>query len=287
MDRAGPGPVLVANRGEVAVRIVRACRELGLPSIVVHTDVDAGALPTRVADTAVARRVVPRRRRRGRRGARPRCAGGAPGLRPARRGRGVRAGGHRRRPRVRRPARRGGGGHGRQGARAGARPGVRGAGAGRHGGGGRRRRGRGRRRADRLPAAGQGRARRRGRGMRVVAGPDELPGALAAAGREAAAAFGRRRGVPRALRRPRAPRRGADPRPTTTARSSPSATGTAPCSAATRSCSRRRPRPACSTPCAPAARGGPAARRGRRLPRRGHRGVPARPRHRRARASSR
>jgi len=53
MDRAGPGPVLVANRGEVAVRIVRACRELGLPSIVVHTDVDAGALPTRVADTAV------------------------------------------------------------------------------------------------------------------------------------------------------------------------------------------------------------------------------------------
>jgi acetyl-CoA/propionyl-CoA carboxylase biotin carboxyl carrier protein len=53
MDRAGPGPVLIANRGEVAVRIVRACRELGLPSIVVHTDVDAGALPTRVADTAV------------------------------------------------------------------------------------------------------------------------------------------------------------------------------------------------------------------------------------------
>ncbi|WP_433781255.1 biotin carboxylase N-terminal domain-containing protein [Actinomycetospora sp. CA-101289] len=48
-----PGPVLVANRGEVAVRIVRACRELGLRSVVVHTDVDAGALPTRVADVAV------------------------------------------------------------------------------------------------------------------------------------------------------------------------------------------------------------------------------------------
>ncbi|GAA4770332.1 acetyl/propionyl/methylcrotonyl-CoA carboxylase subunit alpha [Actinomycetospora chibensis] len=53
MERARPGPVLVANRGEVAVRIVRACRELGLRSIVVHTDVDAGALPTRVADTTV------------------------------------------------------------------------------------------------------------------------------------------------------------------------------------------------------------------------------------------
>src|SRR3954447_4342466 len=48
------GPVLVANRGEVAVRIVRACRELGLPSIAVHSDIDAGSLATRVADTAVA-----------------------------------------------------------------------------------------------------------------------------------------------------------------------------------------------------------------------------------------
>ncbi|GAA4906060.1 acetyl-CoA/propionyl-CoA carboxylase biotin carboxyl carrier protein [Actinomycetospora succinea] len=47
------GSVLVANRGEVAVRIVRACRELGLRSIVVHTDVDAGSLAVRVADDAV------------------------------------------------------------------------------------------------------------------------------------------------------------------------------------------------------------------------------------------
>ncbi|GAA4895986.1 acetyl-CoA carboxylase biotin carboxylase subunit [Actinomycetospora straminea] len=47
------GTVLVANRGEVAVRIVRACRDRGLRSVVVHTDVDAGALPTRVADAAV------------------------------------------------------------------------------------------------------------------------------------------------------------------------------------------------------------------------------------------
>ncbi len=46
------GPVLVANRGEVAVRIVRACRALGLPSIAVHSDADSGSLPTRVAGTA-------------------------------------------------------------------------------------------------------------------------------------------------------------------------------------------------------------------------------------------
>ena len=47
------GAVLIANRGEVAVRIVRACRELGLRSIAIHTDVDAGSLPTRVADAGV------------------------------------------------------------------------------------------------------------------------------------------------------------------------------------------------------------------------------------------
>jgi acetyl-CoA/propionyl-CoA carboxylase biotin carboxyl carrier protein len=53
VERAECGPVLVANRGEIAVRIVRACRELSLRSIVVHTDADAGALPSRVADVAV------------------------------------------------------------------------------------------------------------------------------------------------------------------------------------------------------------------------------------------
>ena len=45
--------VLIANRGEIALRVMRTARRLGWPTVAIHTDLDADAPHVRAADRAV------------------------------------------------------------------------------------------------------------------------------------------------------------------------------------------------------------------------------------------
>ena len=45
--------ILIANRGEIALRVIRACREMGIRSVIAHSEADRNSLPVEMADERI------------------------------------------------------------------------------------------------------------------------------------------------------------------------------------------------------------------------------------------
>ncbi len=45
--------ILIANRGDIAVRIIRACKEMNMKTVAVYSEADKDAIHTRLADEAI------------------------------------------------------------------------------------------------------------------------------------------------------------------------------------------------------------------------------------------
>ena len=54
--------ILIANRGEIAVRIIRACKEWGIPTVAVHSDVDRESMHVRMAAVSYTHLTLPTNR---------------------------------------------------------------------------------------------------------------------------------------------------------------------------------------------------------------------------------